>query len=150
VNVERVSPYPSPDHWLYGRTRRVDGAQPSGAGAPTSCAMCPRADLQLVRDWAITGSPSGYAYPMAEKFKPERFLNKDGSIRDDPIEHPHLGLGLARGNLSWTSLCIFGLTLSLHSASGIALALIERACCKNLLPHLSPESVSFYLKSISF
>jgi hypothetical protein len=50
-----------------------------------------------------TGSSrSGYAYPMAEEFKPECFLNKYGSIRDDPT--PSWVWVWQEGNLSWTSL----------------------------------------------
>ena len=36
--------------------------------------LCPtfllgKLGVQLVRDWVVTASPSGYAYPMAEEFK---------------------------------------------------------------------------------
>lgn len=36
------------------------------------------------------------AYPEPDKFKPERFLNEDGTVRDDPMLS--LVLGLARGS----------------------------------------------------
>ena len=33
------------------------------------------------------------AYPEPEKFKPERFLNEDGSVRDDPMLSLVFGVG---------------------------------------------------------
>ena len=33
------------------------------------------------------------AYPEPDKFKPERFLNEDGTVRDDPILSLVFGIG---------------------------------------------------------
>ena len=40
---------------------------------------------------AILHDPETYPYP--EEFKPERFLNKDGSVRDDPALSLVFGAG---------------------------------------------------------
>ena len=39
-------------------------------------------DIYLRRFRAILHDPE--TYPESEEFKPERFLNEDGSVRDDP------------------------------------------------------------------
>jgi len=48
-------------------------------------------DVYLKRFRAILHDPE--AYPDPEEFKPERFLNEDGSVRDDPTLALAFGVG---------------------------------------------------------
>ncbi len=48
-------------------------------------------DVYLKRFRAILHDPE--AYPDPEEFKPERFLNEDGSVRDDPTLALAFGAG---------------------------------------------------------
>jgi cytochrome P450 len=48
-------------------------------------------DIHLRRFRAILHDPE--TYPDPEAFKPERFLNKDGSVRDDPTLALAFGAG---------------------------------------------------------
>jgi cytochrome P450 len=48
-------------------------------------------DVHLRRFRAILHDPE--TYPDPEEFKPERFLNEDGSVRDDPILSLAFGIG---------------------------------------------------------
>ena len=48
-------------------------------------------DIYLRRFRAILHDPE--RYPDPEEFKPERFLNEDGSVRDDPILALAFGAG---------------------------------------------------------
>jgi cytochrome P450 len=51
--------------------------------------VCPNAYLRCFR--AILHDPE--IYPDPEEFKPERFLNEDGSVRDDPTLSLAFGVG---------------------------------------------------------
>jgi cytochrome P450 len=48
-------------------------------------------NVDLSRFRAILHDPE--TYPDPEEFKPERFLNKDGSVRDDPTLSMVFGVG---------------------------------------------------------
>jgi cytochrome P450 len=48
-------------------------------------------DVHLRRFRAILHDPE--TYPDPEEFKPERFLNEDGSVRDDPALSLVFGIG---------------------------------------------------------
>jgi len=45
----------------------------------------------IANAWAILHDPE--IYPDPEEFKPERFLNEDGSVRDDPTLSLVFGVG---------------------------------------------------------
>jgi len=51
----------------------------------------PKGSIMVANAWAILHDPE--MYPDPEEFKPERFLNKDGSIRDDPTLSLVFGAG---------------------------------------------------------
>ncbi|KAH9987406.1 cytochrome P450 [Russula vinacea] len=51
----------------------------------------PKDSIVLANSWAILHDPE--AYPDPEEFKPERFLNEDGSARDDPTLSLIFGMG---------------------------------------------------------
>jgi len=51
----------------------------------------PKGSVLVVNAWAILHDPD--IYPDPEEFKPERFLNKDGSFRDDPTIALAFGAG---------------------------------------------------------
>ncbi|KAH9987417.1 cytochrome P450 [Russula vinacea] len=51
----------------------------------------PKGSIMVANAWAILHDPE--TYPDPEEFKPERFLNEDGSIRDDPTLSLVFGAG---------------------------------------------------------
>ncbi|KAH9994266.1 cytochrome P450 [Russula vinacea] len=51
----------------------------------------PKGSLIIANAWAILHDPE--IYPDPEEFKPERFLNEDGSVRDDPTLSLVFGIG---------------------------------------------------------
>jgi cytochrome P450 len=51
----------------------------------------PKGSIIVANAWAILHDPE--IYPDPEEFKPERFLNKDGSVRDDPTLSLAFGIG---------------------------------------------------------
>jgi len=51
----------------------------------------PKGARIIANAWAILHDPE--AYPEPDKFKPERFLNKDGTVRDDPALALAFGIG---------------------------------------------------------
>jgi len=51
----------------------------------------PKGSIVLANGWAILHDPE--LYPDPEEFKPERFLNEDGSVRDDPTLSIAFGIG---------------------------------------------------------
>jgi len=51
----------------------------------------PKGSLVVANAWAILHDPE--TYPDPEEFKPERFLNEDGSVRDDPALSLVFGAG---------------------------------------------------------
>ncbi|KAH9980679.1 cytochrome P450 [Russula compacta] len=51
----------------------------------------PKETVVLVNTWAILHDPA--IYPEPDIFRPERFLNPDGSLRDDPILTSAFGFG---------------------------------------------------------
>jgi cytochrome P450 len=53
--------------------------------------LLPQLDIYLRRFRAILHDPD--TYPDPEEFKPERFLNEDGSVRDDPTLALAFGAG---------------------------------------------------------
>ena len=55
------------------------------------CRLFPQLDIYLRRFRAILHNPE--TYPDPEEFKPERFLNQDGSVRDDPALALSFGAG---------------------------------------------------------
>jgi cytochrome P450 len=55
------------------------------------CQLVIQLDIYLRRFRAILHDPE--TYPDPEEFKPERFLNEDGSVRDDPTLALAFGAG---------------------------------------------------------
>ena len=55
------------------------------------CQLFIQLDIYLRRFRAILHDPETYSEP--EEFKPERFLNEDGSVRDDPTLSLVFGVG---------------------------------------------------------
>ncbi|KAI0273084.1 cytochrome P450 [Russula aff. rugulosa BPL654] len=51
----------------------------------------PKGSTVIANAWAILHDPE--LYPDPEEFKPERFLNEDGSVRDDPTLSLAFGIG---------------------------------------------------------
>jgi cytochrome P450 len=51
----------------------------------------PRGTKIIPNPWAILHDPE--IYPDPEEFKPERFLDEDGSVRDDPTLSLVFGIG---------------------------------------------------------
>ncbi|KAI0278780.1 cytochrome P450 [Russula aff. rugulosa BPL654] len=51
----------------------------------------PKGATVMANAWAILHDPE--AYPEPDKFKPERFLNEDGTVRDDPMLSLAFGVG---------------------------------------------------------
>ncbi|KAH9976351.1 cytochrome P450 [Lactifluus volemus] len=51
----------------------------------------PKGSLIVANAWAVLHDPE--VYPDPEGFNPERFLNKDGSLRDDPATSLFFGVG---------------------------------------------------------
>ncbi|KAF8483988.1 cytochrome P450 [Russula ochroleuca] len=51
----------------------------------------PKGSTMIANAWAILHDPE--IYPDPEEFKPERFLNEDGSVRDDPALSLVFGIG---------------------------------------------------------
>jgi len=51
----------------------------------------PKGSRMIVNTWAILRDPK--IYPDPDEFKPERFLNEDGSVRDDPTLSLVFGIG---------------------------------------------------------
>ncbi|KAI0278784.1 cytochrome P450 [Russula aff. rugulosa BPL654] len=51
----------------------------------------PKGASMIANAWAILHDPE--AYPEPDKFKPERFLNEDGTVRDDPMLSLVFGIG---------------------------------------------------------
>ncbi|KAH9987419.1 cytochrome P450 [Russula vinacea] len=51
----------------------------------------PKGSIMVANAWAILHDPD--LYPDPEEFKPERFLNEDGSVRDDPALTSAFGIG---------------------------------------------------------
>jgi len=51
----------------------------------------PKGSIMVANAWAILHDPE--VYPDPEEFKPERFLNEDGSVRDDPTLSLAFGIG---------------------------------------------------------
>ncbi|KAH9986732.1 cytochrome P450 [Russula compacta] len=51
----------------------------------------PKGTVVIGNTWAILHDPT--SYPEPDTFKPERFLNPDGSVRDDPILLSAFGFG---------------------------------------------------------
>ncbi|KAF8498600.1 cytochrome P450 [Russula emetica] len=51
----------------------------------------PKGSIMVANAWAILHDPEIYQEP--EEFKPERFLNEDGSVRDDPTLSLVFGIG---------------------------------------------------------
>ncbi|KAF8483917.1 cytochrome P450 [Russula ochroleuca] len=51
----------------------------------------PKGSIMVANAWAILHNPE--AYPDPEEFKPERFLEEDGSVRDDPTLSLVFGIG---------------------------------------------------------
>jgi len=51
----------------------------------------PKGSLVIANAWAILHDPE--TYPDPDEFKPERFLNEDGSVRDDPALSLAFGVG---------------------------------------------------------
>ncbi|KAN0107223.1 cytochrome P450 [Russula decolorans] len=51
----------------------------------------PKGSTMVANAWAILHDPE--IYPDPEEFKPERFLNEDGSVRDDPTLSLVFGVG---------------------------------------------------------
>jgi cytochrome P450 len=50
-----------------------------------------KGSIMVANVWAILHDPE--VYPDPEEFKPERFLNEDGSVRDDPTLSLVFGIG---------------------------------------------------------
>ncbi|KAH9986764.1 cytochrome P450 [Russula compacta] len=51
----------------------------------------PKGAVVIANTWAILHDPT--SYPEPDTFKPERFLNPDGSLRDDPVLMSAFGFG---------------------------------------------------------
>jgi cytochrome P450 len=51
----------------------------------------PKGAIVMANAWAILHNPD--LYPDPEAFKPERFLNEDGTLRDDPVIPLAFGIG---------------------------------------------------------
>jgi len=51
----------------------------------------PKGSIMVANAWAILHDPE--IYPDPEEFKPERFLNEDGTVRDDPRLALAFGVG---------------------------------------------------------
>ncbi|KAI0278794.1 cytochrome P450 [Russula aff. rugulosa BPL654] len=51
----------------------------------------PKGSIMVANAWAILHDPE--TYPDPEEFRPERFLNDDGSVRDDPTLALAFGAG---------------------------------------------------------
>jgi len=51
----------------------------------------PKGATMTANAWAILHDPE--AYPEPDNFKPERFLNEDGTVRDDPMLSLVFGIG---------------------------------------------------------
>ncbi|KAI0274196.1 cytochrome P450 [Russula aff. rugulosa BPL654] len=51
----------------------------------------PKGSIVVANAWAILHDPE--TYPDPEEFKPERFLNEDGSVREDPALSLVFGVG---------------------------------------------------------
>jgi len=51
----------------------------------------PKGSIMVANAWAILHDPE--IYPDPEEFRPERFLNEDGSIQDDPTLALVFGIG---------------------------------------------------------
>ncbi|KAN0137798.1 Cytochrome P450 [Lactarius tabidus] len=51
----------------------------------------PKGAIMVANAWAILHNPD--LYPDPEAFKPERFLNEDGTLRDDPVITLAFGIG---------------------------------------------------------
>ncbi|KAI0264159.1 cytochrome P450 [Gloeopeniophorella convolvens] len=51
----------------------------------------PKGAVIVANTWAILRDPS--VYPEPDEFKPERFLNSDGTVRDDPMQSVVFGYG---------------------------------------------------------
>ncbi|KAI0253723.1 cytochrome P450 [Lactifluus subvellereus] len=51
----------------------------------------PKGSIMVANAWAILHDPE--SYPDPEAFKPERFLNEDGTVRDDPAISLAFGVG---------------------------------------------------------
>lgn len=51
----------------------------------------PKGAIMMANAWAILHNPD--LYPDPEVFKPERFLNEDGTLRDDPVVTLAFGIG---------------------------------------------------------
>lgn len=51
----------------------------------------PKGAVVMVNAWAVLHDP--VRYPEPDSFKPERFINSDGSVREDPVLSTVFGLG---------------------------------------------------------
>jgi len=91
--------------------------------------------------WAILHDPE--LYPEPEKFKPERFLNKDGTVREDPAISLAFGIGkrICPGR-HFVDAAIFTVTSSVLSVFDVTKAKDENG------KEISVEATAFVLRRL--
>jgi cytochrome P450 len=101
--------------------------------------ICPTVHLRCYR--AILHDPE--LYPEPEEFKPERFLNKDGTVREDPAISLAFGLGkrICPGR-HFVDAAIFNVTSSVLSVYNVTKAKDENG---NEIP---VEAAAFVLRRL--
>jgi len=85
----------------------------------------PKGSVVMVNAWAVLHNPD--LYPDPETFKPERFLNKDGTCRDDPT----IALAFGAGKRICPGRHLVDATLFVFISSVLSVFNVERAKDEN-------------------